>query len=127
MALSGVLGGVLAWGTVVPAQAFFSRDNWLMLPTTNGSVNQTPVLNQTLVVGGGSGVVPNAFNTLVGPSTTGTVQSLTHGTNGINGIVLIPDRTGTPNVVPEPSSLLLIASGFLAMAAYRRRVGSPQQ
>jgi hypothetical protein len=127
MALSGVLSVVLAWGTVAPAQAFFSRDNWLTLSTTNGSVSQNPLLTQTLLVGGGGGVISNTSNTLVGPPFTGTVQQLTNGTNGINGVVLIPDRNGTPNVVPEPSSLLLIASGFVAMGAYRRRVRSAQQ
>ncbi len=126
MALSGVLGGVLAWGTVVPAHAFFTRDNW-SIGSTNGSVSQASLLTQTLVLGGGGGVISNTSNTLGGPPLTGTVQQLTNGTNGTNGAVLIPDRTGTPNVVPEPSSLLLIASGFLAIGAYRRRVRSTQQ
>lgn len=80
-------------------------------------------------LGSGSTTVTNTVNSFWGLVTTGTLTSLTVTGRGATQPFLWPTvndlRLGraitTPNVVPEPSTFALMATGLAGLAALRRR------
>lgn len=114
IAVSVIVGLFTFVSAVSPTYAFFSRDTWYH-PNNNGLGNEGGPTQ--LLVNGSNG--ENGYNGSNGSNGYSGPNS-SNGTNGNHGLPSNGDQSPS-SVVPEPSTVLLLASGLLGMGLWLRR------